>query len=231
MSSGTEKVVGSSELESFIANLREEMGKDEEDALLLEEPSRPFLNRMDSFARGKNPGSFKDFSDDFPSEETFSCSPNGPKTNAGFSGMFGEEDSEEEDSKSGGLFDGADVEISGRFHGSGNFSRVATKNHKFDFERDLLGSDDQHDQGLYDTAGLDKLLEGRPSLNSFLGPGMLSEEDLVRTNVMAHRTKDEIAAILATVTAEVNHQLSPIETLFSFSFYFLIFYVLNVHRL
>ncbi len=135
----------------------------------------------------------------------------------------------------GGLFDDADDQEDSLFGGSRTRGGGQKKAYSRDYSDDLFGdstkrassrdriisvdlgeddptttSPDKGSGGIKDLdAGLDKLLEGWKANSSkggkYFGAGILSEEELIRSNVAAHRTKDEIAAILAAVPPEVSH--------------------------
>jgi hypothetical protein len=219
-------------LKSMIGELLNDLGKEndeqDDDGLFLDQQSKPYLSRMESFAK-KDRTKIKDVFDNSlgdienATDDVFSHSPklrylDTQKKNVfvgmGFGSVIGFDD--EEGSSKGGLFD--DVEDEPLFGGSASMTQKKkpyTSTLVRDYSDDIFG--DKNDSSANDgqpsqaeeeedlDAGLDKLLEGRRSQKSIFafGPGILSEKELIRSHVASHRTKDEIAAILAAVPPEV----------------------------
>ena len=204
---------GKDDLQSIIATLRETVGDDHEDDVFDAFPRGQFLDRMDSFARGKNSVIFDEREELFAQEPTFIPKSTSKNVFTNFSSMFDDND-DEITSRKGSLFDSIE-----------DSQKLQARKSYLDFSRDVLG--EVHDQLSFDeSAGLDKLLEGRPSLRLNVGCGILSEQDLIRTNVLSHRTKEEVAAMLATVTPEVS--ICPILTIvnsYSLIYWIILLYI------
>lgn len=222
-------------LKSMIGELLNDLGKDDDDGtedegLFLDQQSKPYLSRMNSFPK-KDRTNFNDVFDssslgDIDTSDDNNLFNHSPKlqyfdtkkksknvfVGMGFGSVIGFD--EEEESSKGGLFD--DVEDEGSSAFGTNFTNkkktyTSSTGPVKDYSEDLFGEkptvdiDDNQQQQEDLDAGLDKLLEGRKSQKNVFafGTGILSEQDLIRSHVASHRTKEEIAAILAAVPPEV----------------------------